>query len=236
MVTINIHLAKGGPQTITADTCDQAFAAALAEGATSATDNHGNTFIYRNGTWQNFLNSTFREWLARTAYQEMEGATDGPWAPRTEPDLTKIYVGWRPPQGAGNDGSIAVTFPDGHAYPLPIICFWLCLFHKKPRAHIPNWGDVGLGDLDTSLSILADFFGETPNAIQLDEGKCFCFYYHRQFKEEIIFKLDVNGFQLPATEIAAWLSTQPPVDPSKEYGYGETIETEVALPNPSNVN
>lgn len=67
------------------------------------------------------------------------------------------------------------------------------------------WGYGGSGPADLALSILADYFGESPTRTELVRGKPECWRYHQEFKWAFVAQFSDQGFFLESERIAAWL-------------------------------
>jgi hypothetical protein len=96
-----------------------------------------------------------------------------------------------------------------------------------------EWGYLGSGPADLALSILADWFGESPTEKELRMGsmeipddallaakttdqmdqlwsrsRIWCVHYHQHFKEAFIGKMPKEGWSLEGRVISAWVEDQ----------------------------
>lgn len=107
---------------------------------------------------------------------------------RRQPDGTVTCVVVVHPEGA----------TAGRTYPLAHVVY-----------HSPSGFDVGYqgsGPADLALSILADYFGESPTAAELQQGRCRCWGVHQAFKRHAIATMDRMGSDLTSDSLATWLA------------------------------
>ncbi len=77
--------------------------------------------------------------------------------------------------------------------------------------HSPSgfeWGYAGSGPADTSLSILADYFGERPTKddVYYGRGKAVHPALYQQFKRDFITSAPKEGFTITSDQIKDWLA------------------------------
>ncbi len=77
--------------------------------------------------------------------------------------------------------------------------------------HSPSgfeWGYAGSGPADTSLSILADYFGERPtkDVVYYGRGKAVHPALYQQFKRDFIVSAPEKGFTITSDQIKDWLA------------------------------
>lgn len=103
----------------------------------------------------------------------------------------KVYRGAR---GAGNEAIVTV---DG--VPLThVVLYNPCGF---------DWGYGGGGPADTALSILCDFFGETPSTSALKYGAFKAARLYQFLKRDFIATAPRLGFEITSDQIGDFLTT-----------------------------
>lgn len=135
------------------------------------------------------------------------------WCKTKPPDLRKVYIAQRPPDGGGWI-SVVIGVRSRPLRPLP--------YHGSRREYaapdlVFEWGYLGSGPADTSLAILADWFSERPSHRQLHAGLARCWVHHQAFKETFIAPAPHEGFTITAQQIADWIATQPPISTKDEF-------------------
>ncbi len=85
------------------------------------------------------------------------------------------------------------------------------LYHVKYHSDAFEWGYGGSGPADTSLSILADYFGEKRlNRKQIERGESRAWQWHQPFKwaRFAVAPADHTGFTITEEQITEWLTKQ----------------------------
>ena len=92
--------------------------------------------------------------------------------------------------------------------------------------HSPSgfeWGYAGSGPADTSLSILADYFGERPTKddVYYGRGKAVHPSLYQQFKRDFIAPAAKEGFTITSDQIKDWLAKNADLLPDETPGEEE---------------
>ena len=69
-----------------------------------------------------------------------------------------------------------------------------------------EWGYGGSGPADTALSILANYFDESPERREISNTHAW--YHHQAFKWHFIAPAPRKGFTLTEQQISEWLQAQ----------------------------
>jgi hypothetical protein len=122
-------------------------------------------------------------------------------------DLGPVYVGWRQPDDAENDGpQVFFVEADGRARGVSHCC---C------HALRIDWGDGGGGSADLALSLLGhyvrgllgEFYGDVNDASPQARTEAFdaAFELHQPFKRAKVARFAEDCWVLPTSEIWFWL-------------------------------
>jgi len=127
--------------------------------------------------------------------------------------LVKVYRGWGTTSDTGGKKYVTV---DGR--PLPYVRFDRSGYIIADASGHLNWGYTGGGAANLALSILADYFGETPLSGEARRDIPQAWKYHYNFKMDFVAWFEHKEWEIWSGAITAWLKEQKEGgDPAPEH-------------------